>query len=507
MDFITHLPLSYGYDAILVVVDRLTKMKHFIHCKGTCNAEEAARLYTRHVWKLHGLPNTVVSDRGPQFVAQFWKHPTKRLRITNLLSTAYHPETDGQTERANAVLEQYLRAYVSYLQDDWSEWLPLAEFTANSHYSESTRVSPFYANYGFTPASELTEYVRAEILSAQARYEEQTNRHRAPARRYRPGQLVWLNARNIRTLRPQKKLDWKNRGPFKVLEAISAHAYKLELPASMKIHPVFNVSLLQPAATNPVNGQVTEPAPPVEVEGLEEWEVEDILDSRWERRGRGGPRLKYTVKWIGYDEPTEEPAEYLDHAREIIVSDPFRSPPAAIRDEPHFHLRFAELLQPRVRRALRAGFEELAPRLQQLSLVPITFDGGGSAAYVDQFRPDTAFVAVGGTYANSTNRAPGDIKVSWKWRSNYRHSQNPFFQEQYKQVLAQVNFYMGQRKARHRFVLTNTELVGVKRLDTNGRLAVSLAIPWTAGGHGQLTVLMGIWYIGMLAAEGTNWTL
>ncbi|KAG0155742.1 hypothetical protein PDIDSM_2915 [Penicillium digitatum] len=342
MDFITHLPLSYGYDAILVVVDRLTKMKHFIHCKGTCNAEEAARLYTRHVWKLHGLPNTVVSDRGPQFVAQFWKHLTKRLRITNLLSTAYHPETDGQTERANAVLEQYLRAYVSYLQDDWSEWLPLAEFTANSHYSESTRVSPFYANYGFHPRigfepsqpashpatrdaekfatrmQELTEYVRAEILSAQARYEEQTNRHRAPARRYRPGQLVWLNARNIRTLRPQKKLDWKNRGPFKVLEAISAHAYKLELPASMKIHPVFNVSLLQPAATNPVNGQVTEPAPPVEVEGLEEWEVEDILDSRWERRGRGGPRLKYTVKWIGYDEPTEEPAEYLDHAREIV---------------------------------------------------------------------------------------------------------------------------------------------------------------------------------------------
>ncbi|KAG0154528.1 hypothetical protein PDIDSM_96 [Penicillium digitatum] len=318
MDFITHLPLSYGYDAILVVVDRLTKMKHFIHCKGTCNAEEVARLYTGHVWKLHGLPNTVVSDRGPQFVAQFWKHLTKRLRITNLLSTAYHPETDGQTERANAVLEQYLRAYVSYLQDDWSEWLPLAEFTANSHYSESTRVSPFYANYGFHPRigfepsqpashpatrdaekfatrmQELTEYIRAEILSAQARYEEQTNRHRAPARRYRPGQLVWLNARNIRTLRPQKKLDWKNLGPFKVLEAISAHAYKLELPA------------------------ITEPAPPVEVEGLEEWEVEDILDSRWERRGRGGPRLKYTVKWIGYDEPTEEPAEYLDHAREIV---------------------------------------------------------------------------------------------------------------------------------------------------------------------------------------------
>ncbi|KAL3468844.1 hypothetical protein BJX99DRAFT_268972 [Aspergillus californicus] len=183
------------------------------------------------------------------------------------------------------------------------------------------------------------------------------------------------------------------------------------------------------------------------------------------------------------------------------------SPSAAIRDDPHFHLRFAELLQPRVRRALRAGFEELAPRLQQLCLVPITFDGGGAAAYIDQSRPDTAFVTVGGTYAGSTSRAPGDMEVSWKWRSNYRYSENPYSQEQYKLVLSQVNFYMSQHKARHGFVLTNTELVAVKRLDTNGRLAVAEAIPWTAGGHGQLTVLMGIWYLGMLAAEATNWTL
>ncbi|KAG0160327.1 hypothetical protein PDIDSM_7854 [Penicillium digitatum] len=282
MDFITHLPLSYGYDAILVVVDRLTKMKHFIHCKGTCNAEEVARLYTGHVWKLHGLPNTVVSDRGPQFVAQFWKHLTKRLRITNLLSTAYHPKLmarlNARTPYWNNTSEQH--PSFSVLRELWFH--PRIGFEPSQPASHpATRDAEKFA----TRMQELTEYIRAEILSAQARYEEQTNRHRAPARRYRPGQLVWLNARNIRTLRPQKKLDWKNLGPFKVLEAISAHAYKLELPASMKIHPVFNVSLLQPAAHEP---------------------------------GRGGPRLKYTVKWIGYDEPTEEPAEYLDHAREIV---------------------------------------------------------------------------------------------------------------------------------------------------------------------------------------------
>ncbi|KAG0157790.1 hypothetical protein PDIDSM_2091 [Penicillium digitatum] len=127
---------------------------------------------------------------------------------------------------------------------------------------------------------ELTEHVRAEILSAQARYEEQTNRHRAlPVDTEHPNPP------------PQKKLDWKNLGPFKVLEAISAHAYKLELPASMKI-PLCLTSAcysLPPRTRFPLG--TTRPR---------------------------SPRLKYTVKWIGYDEPTEEPVEYLDHAREII---------------------------------------------------------------------------------------------------------------------------------------------------------------------------------------------
>jgi hypothetical protein len=105
MDFITHLPNSYGYNAILVIIDRLTKMKHFIHCKKTCNSEKVARLYVKYIWKLHGLPRTIVSDRGPQFVFEFWKHLIKRLGITALLSIAYHPETDGQTEIANFFLE------------------------------------------------------------------------------------------------------------------------------------------------------------------------------------------------------------------------------------------------------------------------------------------------------------------------------------------------------------------------------------------------------------------
>jgi hypothetical protein len=343
MDFITHLPKSEGYDAILVVVCRLTKMKHFIACNDTCDAEEVSHLYLKHIWKLHGLPTTVVSDRGPQFVSDFWKHLTRRLASKALLSTAFHPETDGQTERANSFLEQYLRGQVSYLQDDWVLWLPLAEFALNNALNESIKMTPFFANYGFHPRmgfepvvpdktpgardadqfasrmQEIHEFLRSEICIAQARQEEYANRKRKPARKYYVDQEVWLDARNIKTLRPQKKLDWKNLGPFKITKVVSPYAYRLDLPASMKNHPVFHVSLLRPAADNPQPGQRQDPPPPVEVDGVEEFEVQEILDSRWDRRGRGGrPRLKYTVKWTGYDRPTEVPADHLEHAKEVV---------------------------------------------------------------------------------------------------------------------------------------------------------------------------------------------
>lgn len=135
-----------------------------------------------------------------------------------------------------------------------------------------------------------------------------------------------------------------------------------------------------------------------------------------------------------------------------IRPDPFFSPPAAIRDESHFHLRFAELVLPRVRRALRAGFEELAPQLPALQLSAITFDGGSAAALVDQFKPDSAYGVVGGTYSTSTNRGPEDLKVSWKWNSTMRFSQVAYDLKEYKQVLSQVNFYMDQHGTRYGYI-------------------------------------------------------
>ncbi|KAJ5707371.1 hypothetical protein N7488_007172 [Penicillium malachiteum] len=145
----------------------------------------------------------------------------------------------------------------------------------------------------------------------------------------------------------------------------------------------------------------------------------------------------------------------------------------------------------RVRHALRAGFEQLFPDLGILQLSEITIDGGESARIIDQFRPDAAFIVVGASLSTGVNRAPGDLKVSWKWRSSMQFSQDLADRREYKQVLAQVNFYMDQHNARHGFVLSDIELVAVKRLDGNGRLAVATPIPWRSGGM-QLSVLLGL---------------
>ena len=155
MDFVVSLPLSsdyYGQKCVnmLVVTDRLTKMVKYIPMDGI-TAEDTAKAFYLHVWKDHGLPATIVTDRGTQFESHFWDQLCERIGVKASLSTAFHPETDGQTENANAVMEQYLRAFVSFLQDDWARWAPSAEFAANNHFSESTQCTPFYANAGQHP--------------------------------------------------------------------------------------------------------------------------------------------------------------------------------------------------------------------------------------------------------------------------------------------------------------------------------------------------------------------
>ena len=150
-DLITDLPVSCGMDSILVFVDRMTKMSHFIPCSKTLNAPEFAKLFVSHIVRLHGLPNTIISDRGSIFTSHFWSTLSSILGIDACKSTSFHPQTDGQTERMNQTLEAYLRIFCNYDQDDWFDLLPLAEFAYNNATQESMKMSPFYANYGLHP--------------------------------------------------------------------------------------------------------------------------------------------------------------------------------------------------------------------------------------------------------------------------------------------------------------------------------------------------------------------
>ena len=336
MDLITDLPLVNSYDSVLVVVDRFTKMAHFTPCSKTISGEGMANLLLHNVVRLHGLPDDVISDRGSQFVSRFWTRLLQTLGIAVNLSSAYHPQTDGQTERVNQILEQYLRCSVSYQQDDWVDLLPLAEFAYNNSLHASTGVTPFFANYGLHPRfnislpttsmnpsaegrarvlKELHHDLSLELSLAGERYKKQADRHRSATPKFSVGDMVWLLRRHISTTRPCAKLDYKKLGPFRIVERINPVAFRLKLPPHFRIHDVFHVSLLEPHHASQLPDRQAPPPPPVELPMGEEYEVDQILDSRLHRR-----RLQYLVLWKGYplSEATWEPSQHLKNAPEVV---------------------------------------------------------------------------------------------------------------------------------------------------------------------------------------------
>ncbi|MBW0548520.1 hypothetical protein O181_088235 [Austropuccinia psidii MF-1] len=148
MDFVTQLPLSSNFDSILVVVDRFSKMAIFTPNYSTITALDLAQIFISHAFSKNGVQIGIFSDRGSLFVSSFWTQLCLQLKISRDISTAFHPETDDQTERVNQILEQYLQMYVSYHQDDWHTWLPLAEFSYNNVENSSTKQSPFFTLCG-----------------------------------------------------------------------------------------------------------------------------------------------------------------------------------------------------------------------------------------------------------------------------------------------------------------------------------------------------------------------
>jgi len=327
MDFIEQLPSSTGFTAILVVVDRLSKQAIFIPTHDTITSLELAKLFLLHVFSKHGVPAHVTSDRGTEFVSHFFRSLGKALDMHLHFTSGYHPEGDGQTERSNQTLKQYLHIYCNYQQDNWADLLPLAEFAYNNAPSATTGVSPFFANKGYHPnisvyperdmtsarardyavdLESLHQYLREEMANAQLRYQGPADAKRTPAPDFKVGDQVYVKAKYFRSTRPSKKLSEKNLGPYNIIAQVGSLSFTLCLPDSMRaVHPVFHVSQLEPAIPNTILDRIQPPPPLVEVDGELEFEISEILDSKVDCR-RKSCKLLYLVHWSGYEGTDEE---------------------------------------------------------------------------------------------------------------------------------------------------------------------------------------------------------
>ena len=328
MDFVGPLPFSQSCKYMWVIVDRLGKGV-IIEPIESMDPEFLAKRFIKIFYAYHGLPAAIVSDRDPSFVGGFWERLCELLKIKRRLSTAYHQETDGSSERMHENIETFLRHFATIAQDNWAFLCPIAMLALNNRDSTSTGVSPFFLDHGYhvepleldepvtehrhprtpkqiaenivTKLQAALEMAHTSMAAAQELQERQTNRRREPANNYQVGDKVWLDLRNIKTSRPCKKLDARS-AKYTVLKKVGSHAYKLDTPPG--IHPVFHTHLLRPVANNPLPSQkVTDPQPPgMLIDGHTEYLVDQIIDERKKRWGRGY-RHQYLVKFTGYQAP------------------------------------------------------------------------------------------------------------------------------------------------------------------------------------------------------------
>ncbi|QRW23228.1 Retrotransposable element Tf2 protein [Rhizoctonia solani] len=330
-DMIVDLPKDGNSDSILVIVDSFTKYVILVECSKKLKALELADLFLRHVWKRYGMPEKTVLDRGRVFNNKFLKALYQRLGIDPHFSLAYHPQSDGQTERVNPTVKHFLRAYSGVNQKDWVKWLPMAEFAYNNAVHSSTGKSPFKALYrwepSLTPSNVPTDVPEADDLATQMELQWQEievalwqSKTRMVARevgeplKFEIGEEAWLDAKNMKLKTLSPKLTEQRLGPFKVTKRISNRAYRLELPPTMRIHNVFYVGLLSKVKRDKKRNFENRP-PPVTVDGEEEYKVEGITDME-ERNGK----WFFRVKWKGYgsEENTWEPRENLKNAEKIL---------------------------------------------------------------------------------------------------------------------------------------------------------------------------------------------
>jgi hypothetical protein len=318
LDFITQLPSSYigtaKYDAILVVVDRYTKMAKFIPTTTDLAAPEFAALFHENIELKYGSPRGIVSDRDTRITSKFWAEVCSYSLIKRRLSTAFHPQTDGQTEILNRILEGYLRAYTSLECMNWARLLPSAEYAYNNSRSSSTKITPFKALYGYDPElridlpstedstitgeapaaldritrlTELRQRLREQLVLAQERQAKYYNQRHQP-KQFKRGDLVKLSTRNLRLKHTKLQPRWI--GPFRILERIGSQAYRLALPEKYdRLHDVFPIQAIEEYRLQ--KGQSQELLPMPELEDDDEWEIEEVKDEL-QKKGR----TNYLVK-------------------------------------------------------------------------------------------------------------------------------------------------------------------------------------------------------------------
>jgi len=337
MDFIMGLPTtSRGFNSIWVVVDRLTKQAHFLPVKKMYRAPHYAKLYIENLMKLHGVPKTIVSDRGTQFISQFWRSFHKSLGTKLLHSTAYHPQTDGQTERINQILEDMLRACALNYPEKWDECLALAEFSYNNSYQESIKMAPFEAVYGRrcrTPlnwsepgerwfygvdlvneAEEKVRLIQENLRVAQSRQKSYADQRRRPLT-FQVGDYVYLKVspmKGVNRFGVKGKLAPRYIGPFLIIGRVGKVAYKLELPEHLsEVHNVFHVSQLKkclrvPGQVIDVEGVALEPELTYSEQPVRVLDIKDRVTRRTTTRW-------YKIQWSDHseDEATWESEDFL----------------------------------------------------------------------------------------------------------------------------------------------------------------------------------------------------
>jgi len=342
-DFIVRLPkTTSGYDAIVVFVDMFSKMAHFIPCTTDITAERTAELFVKHIFRLHGLPAAFTSDRDSKFTSTFWTSVMDHFEVSMKMSSSYHPQTDGQTERVNRILEQTLRHYVDHEQTNWDKYLPLAEFAYNNASHSSTGYSPFYLNYGFHPRGphdllknglpanaevkdflskmdSLVKIATDRLNEAKDRQTKYANEHRSE-RIFNKGDFV--NVHNDRFHhpeerdRPSRKLGPVFTGPFEIVEVINPVAYRLKLPSNVRTHDVFHVSDLTLHHEANENSKKRFKPLPETIDGHQEFEVEKIV-------GRDVIQgvVNYQVRFKGYSSSYDLflPEHELTKCKELIA--------------------------------------------------------------------------------------------------------------------------------------------------------------------------------------------